>query len=426
MTIDKVTAERLTERLSRFYATDHTAENYEQFIVSFFGNIFTRNIPLLDIPFYINSIQRVSIPKSFKSIWKTRGLSGSLDCPPEERIAKSADFFIRAKRDMLKLYSEMLITYLKKRNYHSYMITIKDVAHRLSLSTGEAEAILKDKNVPLYDIGGNIRLTEDDFAIFLGLCRIRSINIKSEIEVPWLEKEDESKSFTTKETERTSPNKGKTRFGESKKFMAADPKFVEKNKTEESKPQKKIDEEKSRVASVTALGTSLLDADGVTESANISHKEESHKTAEKKTTTVYEEKVETDKVEASTAQQDNSKEVPSPTIKKPKQEEKLDKEEKPIAPPEASEEKEKEADLPTGTTELATESTEKQAVEPTTNDSTTADASPDDGANDFFSSLLEEVKGNPNAEQGFEMGDNKFQDETHSPSSISYRNKGNE
>jgi excisionase family DNA binding protein len=51
------------------------------------------------------------------------------------------------------------------------MLTVREMATRLSLSVTKAYELLRSGSLPHYRIGGAIRISEADFAAFLTSCR---------------------------------------------------------------------------------------------------------------------------------------------------------------------------------------------------------------------------------------------------------------
>jgi len=51
------------------------------------------------------------------------------------------------------------------------MLTVREMAARLSLSVTKTYELLRSGSLPHYRIGGAIRITEADFAAFLTSCR---------------------------------------------------------------------------------------------------------------------------------------------------------------------------------------------------------------------------------------------------------------
>ena len=264
LVMDKQTAEKLTEQFSRFYATEHTKDNLDRFISSFFGDIAGKNIPWLDLPFYINSIQRDSVPKALRTTWRTRGLAGGLDLTPEKRAEMSVEFFIRAKRDMIKRYVELLEIYLKTKEFRPRLMTLEEAAKILLVPADEVRQILDNKGIPLYAITPNsIRLTEDDFTLFLANCRLRPNSFKSEIVMP----EDKDSNEESGRVQHDAESKGQQPKEQSQKDSRNRKKNRDKNQKNGSQQRngqgKGVGQEKKPFVPPVVQGNNLADFDDV-------------------------------------------------------------------------------------------------------------------------------------------------------------------
>lgn len=203
LVMDKSTSEKMADWFSRFYFTNHTKANTEKFLFGFFGYLAGKNIPWLDVPFYINSIQREEFPRGLRKAWSTNALEGKPELSAEEKEERSMDAFIRAKRDMIKRYMELLMLYLKLRDSRPKLMTLESAAARLIVPEEQIRQVLDSKGVPLYAITQDmVRLSEDDFAVFMANCRMRPFNLKSSIEMP---EENPSKDAETKMPRNPSP-----------------------------------------------------------------------------------------------------------------------------------------------------------------------------------------------------------------------------
>ena len=203
LVMDKSTSEKMADWFSRFYFTNHTKANTEKFLFGFFGYLAGKNIPWLDVPFYINSIQREEFPRGLRKAWSTNALEGKPELSAEEKEEHSMDAFIRAKRDMIKRYMELLMLYLKLRDSRPKLMTLESAAARLIVPEEQVRQVLDSKGVPLYAITQDmVRLSEDDFAVFMANCRMRPSNLKSSIEMP---EENPSKDSEPKAPRNPSP-----------------------------------------------------------------------------------------------------------------------------------------------------------------------------------------------------------------------------
>ena len=174
MTMHKNLALQMVERLARFYVKKHNMANLDAFIPSYFGILRDQNIPWLDIPFFINSMEMNNFPNLLRKNWLKHSLVGSIKLTDTERANMSVNYFIENKQEIIQLYMNLLSIYFNQHEANIKMRTLDDIINRIHLdATKEQLKKLLETKITLYDIFGDIRIMETDFVKFLAKQRIQ-------------------------------------------------------------------------------------------------------------------------------------------------------------------------------------------------------------------------------------------------------------
>ena len=177
MSIAKSRAIDMVDALSRTYVKDSTIAHMDSFITSYFKQLDDLKIPWLDIPFYINSLNASNFPKELRETFGKRGLVGKMSLSEEERAKQSIEYFVKNKHNIIRRYTDYLVIYLCTRRLNIKMLSLQTAAELFDLSRGQMQELLNSKNIPLYDILGEIRVKESDLAILLNTCRVKQSDV---------------------------------------------------------------------------------------------------------------------------------------------------------------------------------------------------------------------------------------------------------
>ena len=186
ITTDQTTLYALSAQFIRFYfQTAKSTVSTEKFAKDFFvRNMIEQNNPVLDIPFFLNSIKKDFFPKEFRLILDPNNTNAGGE-DPKKTIS---DAFLLRKREIIAYYEELLKIALQS-NTPTKLMTIAEFAEYLSISQDTARELIKTNKIPYYAISERgFRISVTALNTFLAAKKSNKIAVTSEI--------DGSKSFT--------------------------------------------------------------------------------------------------------------------------------------------------------------------------------------------------------------------------------------
>ena len=186
ITTDQTTLYALSAQFIRFYfQTAKSTVSTEKFAKDFFvRNLIEQNNPVLDIPFFLNSIKKDFFPKEFKLMIDPNSQSAGSE-EPKKTIS---DAFLLRKREVIAYYEELLKIALQS-NTPTKLMTIAEFAEYLSISQDTARELIKTNKIPYYALSERgFRISVTALNTFLAAKKSNKIAVTSEI--------DGSKSFT--------------------------------------------------------------------------------------------------------------------------------------------------------------------------------------------------------------------------------------
>ena len=186
ITTDQTTLYALSAQFIRFYfQTAKSTVSTEKFAKDFFvRNMIEQNNPVLDIPFFLNSIKKDFFPKEFRLMLDPN----SQNAGGEEPKKTISDAFLLRKREIIAYYEELLKIALQS-NTPTKLMTIAEFAEYLSISQDTARELIKTNKIPYYAISERgFRISVTALNTFLAAKKSNKVAVTSEI--------DGSKSFT--------------------------------------------------------------------------------------------------------------------------------------------------------------------------------------------------------------------------------------
>lgn len=186
ITTDQTTLYALSAQFIRFYfQTAKSTVSTEKFAKDFFvRNMIEQNNPVLDIPFFLNSIKKDFFPKEFRLILDPNNTNAGVE-DPKKTIS---DAFLLRKREIIAYYEELLKIALQS-NTPTKLMTIAEFAEYLSISQDTARELIKTNKIPYYAISERgFRISVTALNTFLAAKKSNKVAVTSEI--------DGSKSFT--------------------------------------------------------------------------------------------------------------------------------------------------------------------------------------------------------------------------------------
>lgn len=186
ITTDQTTLYALSAQFIRFYfQTAKSTVSTEKFAKDFFvRNMIEQNNPVLDIPFFLNSIKKDFFPKEFRLMLDPNNQNAE----GEEPKKTISDVFLLRKREVIAYYEELLKIALQS-NTPTKLMTIAEFAEYLSISQDTARELIKTNKIPYYALSERgFRISVTALNTFLAAKKSNKIAVTSEI--------DGSKSFT--------------------------------------------------------------------------------------------------------------------------------------------------------------------------------------------------------------------------------------
>lgn len=186
ITTDQTTLYALSAQFIRFYfQTAKSTVSTEKFAKDFFvRNLIEQNNPVLDIPFFLNSIKKDFFPKEFRLMLNPNNQNAG----GEETKKTISDAFLLRKREVIAYYEELLKIALQS-NMPTKLMTIAEFAEYLSISQDTARELIKTNKIPYYALSERgFRISVTALNTFLAAKKSNKIAVTSEI--------DGSKSFT--------------------------------------------------------------------------------------------------------------------------------------------------------------------------------------------------------------------------------------
>lgn len=186
ITTDQTTLYALSAQFIRFYfQTAKSTVSTEKFAKDFFvRNLIEQNNPVLDIPFFLNSIKKDFFPKEFRLMLDPNNQNAG----GEETKKTISDAFLLRKREVIAYYEELLKIALQS-NTPTKLMTIAEFAEYLSISQDTARELIKTNKIPYYALSERgFRISVTALNTFLAAKKSNKIAVTSEI--------DGSKSFT--------------------------------------------------------------------------------------------------------------------------------------------------------------------------------------------------------------------------------------
>ena len=193
ITTDQTTLYALSAQFIRFYfQTAKSTVSTEKFAKDFFvRNLIEQNNPVLDIPFFLNSIKKDFFPKEFRLMLDPN----SQNAGGEEPKKTISDAFLLRKREVIAYYEELLKIALQS-NTPTKLMTIAEFAEYLSISQDTARELIKTNKIPYYALSERgFRISVTAMNTFLAAKKSNKIAVTSEI--------DGGKSFTAIRDTRT-------------------------------------------------------------------------------------------------------------------------------------------------------------------------------------------------------------------------------
>lgn len=186
ITTDQTTLYALSAQFIRFYfQTAKSTVSTEKFAKDFFvRNLIEQNNPVLDIPFFLNSIKKDFFPKEFRLMLDPNNQNAG----GEETKKTISDAFLLRKREVIAYYEELLKIALQS-NTPTKLMTIAEFAEYLSISQDTARELIKTNKIPYYALSERgFRISVTALNTFLAAKKSNKIAVTSEI--------DGNKSFT--------------------------------------------------------------------------------------------------------------------------------------------------------------------------------------------------------------------------------------
>lgn len=186
ITTDQTTLYALSAQFIRFYfQTAKSTVSTEKFAKDFFvRNLIEQNNPVLDIPFFLNSIKKNFFPKEFRLMLDPNNQNTG----GEEPKKTISDAFLLRKREVIAYYEELLKIALQS-NTPTKLMTIAEFAEYLSISQDTARELIKTNKIPYYALSERgFRISVTALNTFLAAKKSNKIAVTSEI--------DGGKSFT--------------------------------------------------------------------------------------------------------------------------------------------------------------------------------------------------------------------------------------
>ena len=186
ITTDQTTLYALSAQFIRFYfQTAKSTVSTEKLAKDFFvRNMIEQTNPVLDIPFFLNSIKKDFFPKEFRLMLDPN----SQNAGGEEPKKTISDAFLLRKREVIAYYEELLKIALQS-NTPTKLMTIAEFAEYLSISQDTARELIKTNKIPYYALSERgFRISVTAMNTFLAAKKSNKIAVTSEI--------DGSKSFT--------------------------------------------------------------------------------------------------------------------------------------------------------------------------------------------------------------------------------------
>lgn len=186
ITTDQTTLYALSAQFIRFYfQTAKSTVSTEKFAKDFFvRNLIEQNNPVLDIPFFLNSIKKDFFPKEFRLMLDPNNQNAGV----EESKKTISDAFLLRKREVIAYYEELLKIALQS-NTPTKLMTIAEFAEYLSISQDTARELIKTNKIPYYALSERgFRISVTALNTFLAAKKSNKIAVTSEI--------DGNKSFT--------------------------------------------------------------------------------------------------------------------------------------------------------------------------------------------------------------------------------------
>ena len=170
LTISREYLYSLTARFIEFYfLKNKTNTAVNNFINSFFvKGILCRSLPILDIPFYINSLNPNTLPSVIAN-----------QLPPD-----AVQSFSSHQKNMLSYFNELLAIAVHSP-VPAEMMTISDFANRLGLSIPTINTIVEEKKIPYYTPSIKKRMISvSDYNVFLASIKNNSMSVGAAIGNP--------------------------------------------------------------------------------------------------------------------------------------------------------------------------------------------------------------------------------------------------
>lgn len=193
ITTDQTTLYALSAQFIRFYfQTAKSTVSTEKFAKDFFvRNMIEQNNPVLDIPFFLNSIKKDFFPKEFRLMLDPNNQNTG----GEEPKKTISDAFLLRKREVIAYYEELFKIALQS-NTPTKLMTIAEFAEYLSISQDTARELIKTNKIPYYALSERgFRISVTALNTFLAAKKSNKIAVTSEI--------DGGKSFTAIRDTRT-------------------------------------------------------------------------------------------------------------------------------------------------------------------------------------------------------------------------------
>ena len=179
ITTDQTTLYALSAQFIRFYfQTAKSTVSTEKFAKDFFvRNLIEQNNPVLDIPFFLNSIKKDFFPKEFRLMLDPNNQNTG----GEETKKTISDAFLLRKREVIAYYEELLKIALQS-NTPTKLMTIAEFAEYLSISQDTARELIKTNKIPYYALSERgFRISVTALNTFLAAKKSNKIAVTSEI-----------------------------------------------------------------------------------------------------------------------------------------------------------------------------------------------------------------------------------------------------
>lgn len=158
LSIDRQAADGLLDKFLRFYVkADVSISATESFAFPFYGELADRNIPWMDLPFYINWLKDDNVSKWLKKKWEEKAIVFNLpaDITPEEKVTLCMEFLLSNKKDIIQKYMDLFLLYKSERAINALgyqFIPLENVANILSVSSEQAKRFLDYNKVPVFEV----------------------------------------------------------------------------------------------------------------------------------------------------------------------------------------------------------------------------------------------------------------------------------